>query len=84
MTNYDNFSHDAYWKYDEDTLTFGLIQRVILENNHKYIRKYKFHIPEKNNILEMLEKTGFKVINIINMKDSGVDDIEFYILKKNI
>lgn len=80
LTYFDKFTHDAYWK-DIDDKSVKYIEMIVLGDGRKKIQETKLFIPkDKENITMMINKHGFKLENILEVK--GENDIELLIFKK--
>jgi SAM-dependent methyltransferase len=84
ITYFDKFTHDAYWEKSNKNNLVIYNQKYLLENGNKLVKGYKFYIPPKNDIIKMVQDANFKIIDIVELKNAGIDDIDLYILKKNL
>ena len=80
LTYFDKFTHDAYWK-DIDDKSVKYIEMIVLGDGRKKTQETKLFIPkDKESITMMINKYGFKLENIIEVK--GENNIELLIFKK--
>jgi SAM-dependent methyltransferase len=84
ITYFDKFTHDAYWEKTNKNNLVIYNQKYLLENGNKLVKGYKFYIPPKNDIIKLIQDANFKIVDIVELKNEGIDDIDMYILKKNL
>ena len=80
LTYFNTFTHDGYWKsIDDENIKY--IETIVLEDGRKKTKETKLYMPkDKTKIISKINKYGFKLIDIINVK--GMEDSEIYIFKK--
>ena len=66
---------------DDERVSYN--ETIITKNGKKKMVKTLLYIPkDKNKIIEMVRKTGFKLDEIYNLKDVGNNDINLFIFHK--
>lgn len=83
LTYFNTYTHDAFWKgIDEYKVKY--VEKIITKNGKIKIKTTMLYIPKnKELILNKILKYGFKLEDILSLKELGMDDMELYIFKKN-
>lgn len=82
LTYFNNFAHDSHCKILDD-MRVKYIEKIITKNNKIKNKSNILFIPKnKNVIINKIENCGFKLMDIINLKNVYIDDFDLYIFKK--
>lgn len=83
LTYFYTYTHDAFWK-NVDDYRVKYVEKMVTKNKKIKIKTTILYIPQnKRLILDKILKYGFKLEDILSLKELGIDDIELYIFKKN-
>ncbi len=78
LTYFNKFTHDAYWQ-EVDDKSVKYVEMMVLADGRKKNKETILFIPkDKEKITMMINKNGFKLENIVDMKDG----IEMLVFKK--
>jgi len=78
LTYFDTFTHDAHWE-EVDNNSVKYVEIIVLSEGKKKSKEIKLHIPkDKEKVIIMINKCGFKVENILEEEEG----IEMLIFKK--
>jgi len=82
LTYFNTYTHDAIWNdIDKDSVIYN--ETIVTKNKKMKNIKTKLYIPtEQNKILDIIRNKGFKLDEIMSMKDVGNDDINLFIFYK--
>lgn len=92
FTYLNNFSHDCYYISEnklneinsnkENNDKYYYFDKIILDNGKKRIKQTEFYFPNKENIYDIILKTGFDIIHIEKIRRQIVGGYELAIFKK--
>lgn len=82
ITYFDGFTHEAFWTINNPEYIYN--QKFIVPNGNKATIATKLVINSRVDILDKLNSTGLKVVDIIDYKDLYDASMELYICKKTI
>jgi ubiquinone/menaquinone biosynthesis C-methylase UbiE len=94
FTYLNNFSHDCYYisenklneinsiENNNDNDKYYYFDKILLDNGKKRIKQTEFYFPNKENIYDLILKTGFDIIHIEKIRRQIVGGYELAIFKK--
>ena len=77
LTYFENFTHDAWWKNDK------YYEQIVNKDGKYLIKIHDFHIPHEDKMVQYLNSTGFKVIDLLKYDDIDMNDMVLCILQKH-
>lgn len=82
LTYFNGFAHDAIWEHKGDDDEREYVQSFILDDGKKTTRRLKLYIPNQQQMIKMIQSTGFKVVDIISMRPLKIEDFELFCFQK--
>lgn len=83
LTYFESFTHEAWWEKVKDKKDwYRLCEKFLLPRGRIKIKTQELWIPPAHELRKMIINHGFRLSEIVDLDNAGIQDFKLYIFKK--